>query len=99
MDGSEHMEYRPDYGPEIYTGLCRVDGLLVACIGNRQGYLGKGYPEYADYPGMGSKLYRQGLIKMNEFCYPVRQGQDSRDLVPGHLGHLMWAISLKKPSF
>ena len=67
VDGSEHLEYRPDYGPEIYTGLCKVDGFLVACIGNRQGYLGKGYPEYADYPGIGSKLYRQGLIKMNEF--------------------------------
>ncbi len=67
VDGSEHLEYRPDYGPEIYTGLCKVDGYLVACIGNRQGYLGKGYPEYADYPGIGGKLYRQGLIKMNEF--------------------------------
>jgi glutaconyl-CoA decarboxylase len=51
----------------MYTGLCKVDGFLVACIGNRQGYLGKGYPEYADYPGIGGKLYRQGLIKMNEF--------------------------------
>ncbi len=67
VDNSEHMEYRPDYGPEMYTGLCKIDGFLVACIGNRQGYLGKGYPEYADYPGMGGKLYRQGLIKMNEF--------------------------------
>ncbi len=67
VDGSEHMEFRPDYGPEMYTGLCKVDGMLVGCIGNRQGYLGKGYPEYADYPGMGGKLYRQGLIKMNEF--------------------------------
>ena len=67
VDGSEHMEYRPDYGPEVYTGLCKVDGLLVGCIGNRQGYLGKGYPEYGDYPAIGGKLYRQGLIKMNEF--------------------------------
>jgi glutaconyl-CoA decarboxylase len=67
VDGGEHMEFRPDYGPEVYTGLCKVDGFLVACIGNRQGYLGKGYPEYADYPGFGGKLYRQGLIKMNEF--------------------------------
>ncbi|MEN8780007.1 MAG: carboxyl transferase domain-containing protein, partial [Desulfobacterales bacterium] len=25
------------------------------------------YPEYAPYPGIGGKLYRQGLIKMNEF--------------------------------
>jgi len=67
VDGSEHMEFRPDYGPEMYTGLCKVDGMLVACIGNRQGFLGKGYPEYADYPGIGGKLYRQGLIKLNEF--------------------------------
>ena len=22
VDGSEHMEFRPDYGPEVYTGLC-----------------------------------------------------------------------------
>ncbi len=67
VDGGEHSEFRPGYGPEVYTGLCKVDGFLVACIGNRQGYLGKGYPEYADYPGIGGKLYRQGLIKMNEF--------------------------------
>jgi len=67
VDGSEHLEFRPDYGPEVYTGLCKIDGFLAGCIGNRQGYLGKGYPEYADYPGIGGKLYRQGLIKMNEF--------------------------------
>lgn len=77
VDGNEHMEYRPDYGPEMYTGLCKIDGFLVACIGNRQGYLGKGYPEYADYPGIGGKLYRQGLIKMNEFVT-----QCGRDRIP-----------------
>jgi glutaconyl-CoA decarboxylase len=67
VDGSEHLEFRPDYGPEMYTGLCKFDGMLVGCIGNRQGFLGKNYPEYGDYPGIGGKLYRQGLIKMNEF--------------------------------
>jgi len=67
VDGGEHMEFRPDYGPEMYTGLCKIDGMLIGCIGNRQGFLGKGYPEYGDYPGIGGKLYRQGLIKMNEF--------------------------------
>ncbi len=67
LDGSEHLEFRPDYGPEIYCGLARIDGFLVGCIGNRQGLLPSGYPEYADYPGIGGKLYRQGLIKMNEF--------------------------------
>ena len=67
VDGSERLEFRPDYGPEVFTGVCKIDGRLVGCIGNRQGYLGKGYPEYADYPGMGGKLYREGLVKMNEF--------------------------------
>lgn len=67
VDGSEHMEFKPGYGPEVYTGLVKIDGFLVGCIGNQQGYLGEDYPEYASYPGIGGKLYRQGLIKMSEF--------------------------------
>jgi len=67
VDGSQHMEFHPGYGPEIYAGLVKIDGFPVGVIGNRQGYLGDSYPEYADYPGIGGKLYRQGLIKMNEF--------------------------------
>lgn len=67
VDGSEHLEFRPGYGPEIYCALTKVDGFPVGVIGNRQGFMPKGYPEYADYPGIGGKLYRQGLIKMNEF--------------------------------
>jgi glutaconyl-CoA decarboxylase len=76
-DNSEHMEFRPSYGPEVYTGLVKIDGFLVGIIGNRQGFLPKGYPEYASYPGIGGKLYRQGLIKMNEFVT-----QCGRDRVP-----------------
>ncbi len=67
VDASEHMEFKPNYGPEVYTGLCKIDGFPVGIIGNRQGYLGEDYPEYAPYPGIGGKLYRQGLIKLNEF--------------------------------
>ena len=66
-DNSEHLEYKPQYGPEVYTGVVKLNGLLVGVIGNKQGFLGVGYPEYAPYPGIGGKLYRQGLIKMNEF--------------------------------
>lgn len=77
VDGSEHMEFNPDKGPEVYTGLVKMDGFLVGVIGNRQGWLGENYPEYADYPGIGGKLYRQGLIKMNEFVTLC-----SRDRVP-----------------
>ena len=69
VDGSEHMEFKPGYGPEVYTGLVKVSGLVMGVIGNRQGFLPAGYPEYAggEYMGIGGKLYRQGLIKMNEF--------------------------------
>ena len=92
VDGSEHMEFRPDYGSEIYTGLVKIDGLAVGVIGNRQGYLGEDYPEYADYPGMGGKLYRQGLIKMNEFVthcgrdrVPVIWFQDTSGIDVGNI--------------
>jgi len=73
FDGSEHMEFRPDYGPEVYCGLAKMGGVLVGVIANRQGFLGKHYPYYAEgeYMGIGAKLYREGLIKMNEmvmFC-------------------------------
>jgi len=79
FDGSEHMEYRPDYAPEVYCGFAKIDGFLVGFIANRQGFLGKDYPQYAkgEYMGIGGKLYREGLIKMNEmvmFC--------GRDRVP-----------------
>ncbi|AFM25295.1 acyl-CoA carboxylase subunit beta [Desulfomonile tiedjei] len=66
-DNSEHMEFKPKYGPEVYTGLVKLDGFLAGIIANKQGFLGNDYPEYAPYPGIGGKLYRQGLIKMNEF--------------------------------
>ncbi|KUG03420.1 acetyl-coenzyme a carboxyl transferase alpha / beta chain [hydrocarbon metagenome] len=68
FDNSEHMEYKPDYGPEMYCGLAKIDGYLCGVIANNQGALGADYPEYTDqYAGMGGKLYRQGLIKMSEF--------------------------------
>ena len=77
VDNSQHLEFRPGYGPEIYTGLVMIDGFLMAVIGNRQGLL-PNYPEYTnEYIGVGGKLYRQGLIKMNEFVT-----QCGRDRVP-----------------
>jgi glutaconyl-CoA decarboxylase len=67
-DNSEFMEYRPDYGVEVFTGIAKIDGLPVAFIGNRQGVF-PDYPEYAKgvYPGVGGKHYREGLIKQGEF--------------------------------
>lgn len=66
-DNSEFMEYKKGYGPEILAGLIKVQGLLVAVIANTQGLL-MNYPEYKEKSvGIGGKLYRQGLLKMNEF--------------------------------
>ena len=77
VDNSEHLEFRPGFGPEVYTGLVKIDGYLMAVIGNRQG-LFPNYPEYTnEYNGVGGRLYRQGLIKMNEFVT-----QCGRDRVP-----------------
>ena len=73
VDGGEFMEYKANYGPEMITGLAKIDGLLVGVVANHQGVLAlQGFPNYPEYRGagaigMGGKLYRQGLIKMNEF--------------------------------
>lgn len=67
FDGSELMEYKKGYGPEMVTALAKVDGLLVGVVANVQGLL-MNYPEYREsMAGIGGKLYRQGLVKMNEF--------------------------------
>ena len=71
FDGSQFMEYKKGYGPEMITGLAKVGGLLVGVVANQQGVF-PNYPEYkmekyGQSMGAGGKLYRQGLIKMNEF--------------------------------
>lgn len=67
FDGSEFLEYKKGYGPEIVCGLAKLNGLLVGVVANAQGLL-MNYPEYKQGAvGIGGKLYRQGLIKMNEF--------------------------------
>ena len=67
FDGSELLEYKKGYGPEVVTGLVKIDGLLTGVVANVQGIL-PNYPEYkAGTAGVSGKLYRQGLIKMSEF--------------------------------
>ena len=67
FDGSEFMEYKKGYGPEIVAGIAKVDGLPVGVVANTQGLL-LNYPKNKEKSvGIGGKLYRQGLIKMNEF--------------------------------
>lgn len=66
-DNSEFREFKPEYGPEIICGLAKFNGLLTGVICNNQGIF-PNYPEYVKNSiGVGGKLYRQGLLKMNEF--------------------------------
>ena len=60
VDGSEHMEFRPGYGPEVYTGLCKVDGFLVGVIGNRQGFLGRSTPNTPTIPASAASSTARG---------------------------------------
>ena len=61
----------------VEKGDCVITetGLLVGVVANQQGVF-PNYPEYkmekyGQSMGAGGKLYRQGLIKMNEFVTPV----------------------------
>lgn len=91
FDNSEFFEYKKGFGPEMITGLAKIDGLLVGVIANAQGLL-MNYPEYKGEGSMaiGGKLYRQGLIKMNEFvtlcardCIPLVWVQDTTGIDVG----------------
>jgi len=67
FDNSEFKEYKKGYGPEMVTGIAKLNGLLVGVVANVQGIFAN-YPEYKQGSvGVGGKLYRQGLMKMNEF--------------------------------
>jgi glutaconyl-CoA decarboxylase len=102
IDGSEFMEFRPDYGREVFTGIAKVDGFPVAFVGNRQGVF-PDYPEYAkdSYPGVGGKHYREGLIKQGEFVtlcgrdnLPIVWLQDTTGIDVGDLAEEAELLSL-----
>lgn len=101
-DNSEFMEYRPDYGPEVFAGLAKVDGFPVAFIGNNQGFF-PDYPKYADgaYFAVGGKHYREGLIKQAEFVtlcgrdnLPIIWLQDTTGIDVGDLAEEAELLSL-----
>jgi glutaconyl-CoA decarboxylase len=103
FDNSEHMEYRPDYGPEMYCGLAKIDGFLAGFIANNQGGLGSDYPKYAkgEYVGIGGKLYREGLIKMSEFVtlcardrIPIIWLQDTTGIDVGDIAEMAELLGL-----
>jgi glutaconyl-CoA decarboxylase len=101
-DNSEFMEYRPGYGPEVFTGLAKVDGFPVAFIGNNQGFFPE-YPKYANdsYFAVGGKHYREGLIKQAEFVtlcgrdnLPIIWLQDTTGIDVGDLAEEAELLSL-----
>jgi glutaconyl-CoA decarboxylase len=101
-DNSEFMEYRPDYGPEVFAGIAKVDGFPVAFVGNNQGFF-PDYPKYADgaYFAVGGKHYREGLIKQAEFVtlcgrdnLPIIWLQDTTGIDVGDLSEEAELLSL-----
>ncbi|TKB05696.1 acyl-CoA carboxylase subunit beta [Desulforhopalus sp. IMCC35007] len=101
-DNSEFMEYRSEYGPEVFTGLAKVDGFPVAFIGNNQGFF-QDYPKYANdsYFAVGGKHYREGLIKQAEFVtlcgrdnLPIIWLQDTTGIDVGDLAEEAELLSL-----
>ena len=68
VDGSERLEFRPDYGPRgIHRGLQGRRPARRAASGTGRATWGRAIPTTATTRAMGGKLYRQGLVKMNEF--------------------------------
>lgn len=84
VDDSAFSAYRPHYGPEVITGLAKLNGLPMAVIADVQGFF-LNYPIYRKGRfSVGGKLYRQGLIKLCEFialctrdCIPIVWIQES----------------------
>ena len=104
FDNSEFSEYKKGYGPEMITGMAKVNGLVVGVVANFMGLL-MNYPEYkTGAVGMGGKLYRQGLIKMNEFVtlcsrdrLPIIWIQDTSGIDVGNdaeKAELLWSGSI-----
>ena len=69
VDGSEHLEFRPGFGPEMYCGLVKVDGYLMGVIGNRQG----AFPRRGAGNGHEARITvssrrKKGLLRSNQRC-------------------------------
>ena len=107
-----------EYGHEDYsTTAIRIadygarPGSLGGCFGNdiynnKFFITGMDYPEYADYPGFGGKLYRQGLIKMNEFVtlcgrdrVPIIWFQDTSGIDVGDIAEKAELLGLGQSRF
>ena len=66
-DKDTFMEVQSGFAKNIIVGFMRMEGHTVGVVANQQGVFAN-YPEYRQGAmGVGGKLYRQGLIKMNEF--------------------------------
>ena len=71
FDGSQFMEYKKGYGPEMITGIARWTAFWWAWWPTSRACSpttpSTRWEKYGQSMGAGGKLYRQGLIKMNEF--------------------------------
>ncbi|MCK7505284.1 MAG: hypothetical protein MZV70_15200 [Desulfobacterales bacterium] len=87
VDGSEHMEYRPGYGPEVYTGLVKIDGFLDGRHRQPPGLPRRGLPRIRALPRHRRQALPPGADQDERVRGALRPRPRARHLVPGHDRH------------
>ena len=87
VDGSEHMEFRPDYGPEIYTGLVKIDGMLIGADRQPAGAAAQGLSGIRRLPRHRRQALPPGPDQDERIRQPVRPRPSADHLVSGHDRH------------
>lgn len=65
VDDSLFWEVMPDVGPEVVTGIARINGLYVGIVANEQGLTPHPHREGEMRPG--GILYREGVARISTF--------------------------------
>ncbi len=81
------MEFRPDYGPEVYTGLAKIDGFLRGVHREPPGLSGAELPGVRPLPRHRREALPPGADQDERVRHPLRPGPGPHRLVPGHLRH------------
>jgi acetyl-CoA carboxylase carboxyltransferase component len=62
FDGSEYLEFQPDYAPELLCAHARLNGRAVGILANRRGFL-----KSAEGPRIGGIIYAESARKAAYF--------------------------------
>ncbi|MCK7509934.1 MAG: hypothetical protein MZV70_41815 [Desulfobacterales bacterium] len=87
VDGSEHMEYRPGYGPEVYTGSGQDRRLPGGRHRQPPGLPRRGLPRVRVLPRHRRQALPPGADQDERVRGALRPRPRARHLVPGHDRH------------